>query len=425
MATILIVDDDPADRGLVHRILGNAGHQLREAGDGAEALAQAQTEPPDLVISDLMMPTMDGFELVRQLRQNPALARTPVVFYSGTHYLESDAKALARAFGVSQVLTKPAAAQQLLDAVSQGLRVPRVKAAPAPAEEVRQRHPGLLLARLSQENGSLFAELKESLARLEAEVAERKRAQEQLDRLNSELEERVRERTAELEMANRELEAFSYSVSHDLRAPLRAVGGFARMVSQQYAASLPAEGQHQLERIRENATKMGQLIDGLLDLSRFSRQPVEKREVWPTAIVQHVLEQLQGEQAGRRVEICVRELAACQADPVLLEQVYANLLSNALKYTRRRDPARIEVGWQEDLGRRVYFVKDNGAGFEMDYAGKLFGVFQRLHRPDEFEGTGVGLAITQRIIQHHGGQIWAEAAPEKGATFYFTLNRGE
>jgi light-regulated signal transduction histidine kinase (bacteriophytochrome) len=167
------------------------------------------------------------------------------------------------------------------------------------------------------------------------------------------------------------------------------------------------------------------LIDGLLDLSRFSRQPVEKREVWPTAIVQHVLEQLQGEQAGRRVEICVRELAACQADPVLLEQVYANLLSNALKYTRRRDPARIEVGWQEDLGRRVYFVKDNGAGFEMDYAGKLFGVFQRLHRPDEFEGTGVGLAITQRIIQHHGGQIWAEAAPEKGATFYFTLNRGE
>ena len=203
------------------------------------------------------------------------------------------------------------------------------------------------------------------------------------------------------------------------------MGGFARILQDDYAALLPEEARQQLERINENANKMGQLVDGLLTFSKLSRQPLNKRNISPATIVSRVLEDLQPEQSGRRVKIIAANLPLCQADPTLLQQVFANLLSNALKYTRQRDPAVIEIGWKEAQGEAqgetVYFVKDNGAGFEMEYAHKLFGVFQRLHRADQFEGTGVGLAIVQRIIHRHDGKIWAEAEPEKGATFYFTL----
>jgi light-regulated signal transduction histidine kinase (bacteriophytochrome) len=208
-----------------------------------------------------------------------------------------------------------------------------------------------------------------------------------------------------------------------LRAPVRAMGGFARIVSQDFAEHLPPQGVHQLDRIQENASKMGQLIDGLLAFSGLSRQTMNKRAVEPRTIVQRVLHELQSDLSGRRVEISTGDLPACEADPTLLQQVYANLISNALKYTRDRDPAVIAIGCRQQNGEQAYFVKDNGAGFDMKYAGKLFGVFQRLHRAEEFEGTGVGLAIVQRIVHRHGGRVWAEAEPEKGATFYFTLTK--
>ena len=210
-----------------------------------------------------------------------------------------------------------------------------------------------------------------------------------------------------------------------MRAPLRAIGGFAQMLQEVYAAHLPPQAQEKLGRIHENANKMGQLIDGLLSFSRLSRQPLIKRNISPAIIVNRVLEELHTEREGRHVKIAVSNLPPCQADTTLLHQVYANLLANALKYTRQRDPAVIEVGWRETPGQMIYFIKDNGAGFDMQYAGKLFGVFQRLHRAEEFEGTGVGLAIVQRIVQRHGGRIWAEAQPGKGATFSFTLENGE
>jgi PAS domain S-box-containing protein len=231
----------------------------------------------------------------------------------------------------------------------------------------------------------------------------------------------LEEATRKLEEANAELESFAYSVSHDLRAPLRAVDGFSRILQGEYASELSPEARHYLDLVQENACQMGQLIDDLLAFSRLSRKPLTKHSVSPADRVRQVLEDLWQEQEGRQVEIIIDDLPACQADPSLLKQVYVNLLSNALKYTRKREVTRIQVGYQMQDNQPVYYVKDNGVGFDMRYADKLFGVFQRLHRAEEYEGTGVGLAIVQRIIRRHGGHVWVDAGVDEGAAFYFTI----
>jgi len=253
------------------------------------------------------------------------------------------------------------------------------------------------------------------------DITERKEAREKIQKLNSELEQRVLERTTQLEAANKELEAFSYSVSHDLRAPLRAVDGFSQAVLEDYGPQLPEGCRQDLQTIRNGAQKMGQLIDDLLTFSRLSRLPLSKSAVDTGKLVRRVLEELSLQRSGRHIDIRVGDLPPSQADPALLKQVWVNLLSNALKYSSKREAPRVEIGCAPENGQTAYFVRDNGTGFDMKYAHKLFGVFQRLHRAEDYEGTGVGLAIVQRVIHRHGGRIWAEAVVGRGATFHFTL----
>jgi PAS domain S-box-containing protein len=257
------------------------------------------------------------------------------------------------------------------------------------------------------------------------DVTQQKAAEHEIHRLNEELEHRVVQRTAQLEAANKELEAFAYSISHDLRAPLRHISGFARILTEDFGPALPDDAQHHLQRIEQGAGRMGQLVDELLSLTRVGRQTLAIQVTALGSIVKDVMTMLEPEIQGRQVEWKIADLPFVECDPTLMRQVFQNLISNALKYSRPRSPAVIDIGQCERDKQRVIFVRDNGVGFSMRYADKLFGVFQRLHRAEDFEGTGVGLATVHRIIQKHGGRVWAEAEIDRGATFFFTLGAFE
>jgi signal transduction histidine kinase len=268
--------------------------------------------------------------------------------------------------------------------------------------------------------GELAGDLAFGITVLRART-ERKRAEEEIRQLNTELEERVRQRTAQLETANQELESFSYSVSHDLRAPLRSIDGFSRILQEDYGDKLDAAGKDSLTRVRAASQRMGHLIDDLLQLSRHTRSEMHRTQVNLSALARALADELQKTEPERRVEFMIEPNLVANADASLLRVVLENLLGNAWKFTGKQAAAKIEFGRTTRECASTFYVRDDGVGFNMGYADKLFGAFQRLHSTTDFPGTGIGLATVKRIIHRHGGRVWAESKPNQGATFYFTL----
>jgi signal transduction histidine kinase len=452
-AHILIVEDSPTQAERLKYILERRGFLFSAARNGREALAAIREQTPALVISDIVMPEMDGYQLCGHLKQDEKLKTIPVILLTSLTDPVDVVKGLE--CGADNFIFKPYDEQYLLariaymlanrhlrdsDSTQMGVeiffagqkffitsdRLQILNLLLSTYEAAVQRNRELATARdeLRQLNELLEAKVKERTAALESEVAERRRAEEEVRRLNAELEQRVLERTAQLELANQELETFSYSVSHDLRAPLRHIEGYVELAVKHAGETLHEKSRRHLQTVTESVAEMGQLIDDLLEFSRMGRVEMRQTTVDLEPLVQEILARLEPETQGRNLVWKRAPLPPVQGDPSMLKQVFVNLLSNAVKYTRPRDPAQIEIGCTSEAGGEVVlFVRDNGVGFDMKYVDKLFGVFQRLHAADEFEGTGVGLANVRRIIVRHGGRIWVEAKPGEGATFYFTLTK--
>jgi light-regulated signal transduction histidine kinase (bacteriophytochrome) len=365
------------------------------------------------------MPSMDGFRLCRQIRtSSKSYSDIPLILYTATYDSPTD-RALAEAVGADAYILKPASPATLIAAVRDVQSAKRSRIAGTNANTGADEANVLALynAALVHKLESRNIEVQESLAQLQ-------RAHATIIELNRLLETRVEQRTAALEAANKELEAYSFSVSHDLQAPLRRISGLVRQMKDSETSRLDDENRGLLAHVAEATAQMSQLIEALLAFARTTRSEMHFVEVDLNPLIDKVIAGLLLDVRGRIVEWRRSALPRVHGDPILLQQVLVNLLSNAVKYTRPRDQAVIEIGTREGRGNEVViFVRDNGVGFDSRYADKLFGVFQRMHAADEFEGTGVGLANARRIITRHGGTIWADATHGNGASFYFTLPR--
>jgi len=410
---LLIVDDNAVNRKVLRAQFESIGHTVIDACDGIAALGIVEREPVDGVVSDILMPNMDGYRLCLEIRKDPRHAQLPFILYTSTYNSASD-RQLAVTVGADAYIGKPAPVAVIMDALYEAARRRRE----APQQRGPQPEEAYVL---SKYNDALVHKLEEKNSELHAALAALTTAHDKMLGMNRELEQRVKERTAELEDANRELQAFSYSVSHDLRAPLRAINGAAAALLSDYSAALPDEGRRYAEMVVQSTQRMSALIADLLTFSRTAREPIDKHHIDTGALVAGCLAEFRDEVRQRSVEVSLGTLPDCRGDPALLRQVFLNLLSNAFKYTRRSIRPRIEVGGERSGDETVVHIRDNGVGFDMRNLDKLFGVFQRLHRDEEFEGTGVGLAIVHRIVTRHGGRVWAESSPGRGATFHVAL----
>jgi len=370
-AKILVVDDEAALKTALCNGLKDKGYEAVGFTSGKDAIAALRIDKFDVLLTDLMMPEVDGIALLREALKIDADLVAIVLTGEGTIATAVEAMKL----GAVDYVLKPFKLGVIVPSISRALAMRRL--------------------------------------RLE----------------KTELEGRLRERTLDLEIANRELktangelEAFAYSVAHDLGAPLRAIQSLGRIVVDDYAAQLPSEAQGFMTQILTSAERMKRMMEDLLRLSRISQSQLSKQKIELSTLVKDVLADLRGEYESRSVEVRLGQLPDCVGDAALLKQVFVNLLSNAFKFTRGKPQAVVEIGYEEQGDKKVYFVRDNGAGFDLKNAPRLFGVFQRLHGEKEFEGTGVGLSIVRRIVERHDGRIWADAMAGQGATFYFTLD---
>ena len=376
-AQVLIIDDDSGMRSTLSDILEDTGYKVTGYGSGKQALDWVKKKPFDVVVVDIKLPDMDGMELLEQIKLiNPESA---VIMMTGYASVETAIEAMKE--GAYAYLIKPFNMNELKAVIKKALR------------EIR----------LSLENKKLIDRLQ--------------RSNRDLERYDKSL----KDRTKQLKSANKELEAFCYSVSHDLRAPLRAVDGFSKVLLKEYSGKLNGEGSRLLGIIRNNTKQMGELIDDLLSFSRLGRQAIKVSDIDVTELAKRVSGELMASVSERKLQLDIKQLPPARADGKLIREVFVNLVSNAIKFTEPKEVAIIEIGGETDTDENIYYVKDNGVGFDVEYSNKLFGVFQRLHSTDEFEGTGVGLALVQRIISRHGGRVWAEGKINQGATFYFTL----
>jgi signal transduction histidine kinase len=474
---VLVVEDSPTQTAKLQAILEFAGLEVACANDGEQALGMLEGTPIDLVISDIVMPGMSGYDLCRRIKALPASAALPVVLLSA----HKDPMDIIRGLecGADGFLPKPYQPEQIIDRVrtifanrelranvSEGVQIAflgehfevtarteqildllistfedavwttrelqRHEAELAEAKGRLERYAHALEGRVEDSAAEAHNELARTDAELKARLAERTVerddvaravARTELTRTNI-AENAFRQHTNELEELNADLESFSYSVSHDLRAPVRAILGYARAIEEDYASQLDDEGRRLLSVVQSEAARMGELIDDLLDFSRLGRQPMVDGVVNMTLLAREV-----GNEEALAVDkpdaiFRIADMPEAHGDSVLLRQVWVNLLSNAVKYSGNKANPQLDIWATSEPTQTVYHVRDDGVGFDMAYADKLFGVFQRLHRSDDFPGTGVGLAIVKRIVQRHGGTVWADAKLGEGATFSFALPFG-
>ncbi|MDB5324177.1 MAG: hybrid sensor histidine kinase/response regulator [Phycisphaerales bacterium] len=404
---ILIAEDSPTQALRLRHILEQHGYQVTAATNGREALQSAGLRKPTLVISDVVMPEMDGYQLCEQIKSDPRLKNVPVILVTTL----SDPQDVIRGLEcrADNFIIKPYDEQGLLSRIQSVLINSEVHE-PDPSDAGVEIY---FNGRRHVITSNRLQILNLLLSTYEAAIHR-----------NQELtltKDDLRGANASLEAANKELETFSYSVSHDLRAPLRSIDGFSQCLLDDCGSQLDDNGKELIGRVRNACRRMGQLIEDLLNLSRLGRGEMVRKDVDLSAMVKLISSELQQGQPQHKVNVRIAEGLIARGDAQLLRVAMENLLGNAWKFTSKRPDAAIEFGVTQQNGDRAFFVRDNGAGFDMAYAEKLFGAFQRLHSANDFPGTGIGLATVRRIIHRHGGRIWAQSAVEQGATFFFSL----
>jgi len=443
LTDILIVEDSATQAARIKYLLESHHYKVEVTRDGQQALIWLSEHKPSLVISDIVMPEMNGFELCEKIKSDGRTEDIPVILL--TSLSDPDEVIEGLSCGADSFITKPYNNEYLISNIEQILAE---KADPESKKDTvgieinysgkkrlirtgQQKVVKLLLSiykgAIHQNNELIQTRdelrlLNESLEDLvEERTKELKKNEKKILAFNAELEQRVAERTAQLQAVNKELETFSYSVSHDLKAPLRAIDGFTGILIEKYQNKLGTDGQRICDVIKSSAVQMSRLIEDLLAFSHLNRTELHMSAIDMKTMANSIYYEYSLPEQRENISFTVRDIPRAFGDPSLIRQVWANLISNAVKFSSKKDHPEINIDCEADKNEIIYSISDNGAGFDMQYADKLFSVFQRLHNSAEFEGTGIGLAIVNRIINRHGGRVWAAGEPDKGAIFYFSL----